>query len=82
MTAYQDWLKDFLSGKEEVTTFPDSGSYAVHTIHRYIDKKTNCLWETALTYTGRLVVRSGKIDHDGIKVSWSEWETKHDVKVD
>ncbi len=53
---------------------------AVHSIERYIDN-SNCVWETAITYTGRLVIHSGMIQEDGITFKLSEWKTLHEVKI-
>lgn len=77
---YEEWLADFVKGKKEVAVFPDSGSYLVHTVHRYLDQ-SNQVWETAFTYTDRLVVRSGSIQPDGVTAKWGDWNTLHDVTL-
>ncbi len=80
MLKYDDWLKDFLSGKTEVPALELSDKFAVHSIRRFLEGKDR-IWETAITYTGRLVVRSGRICSDGISVEWEDWLTKHDVET-
>lgn len=77
---YEDWLVDFLKGKQEVPALEASDKFAVHSIRRYVDEEHQ-LWEIARTYTGRLVVRSGHIGPDGIAVEWGEWITRHDVEL-
>jgi len=78
---YEDWLAEFLKGKEEVPSLGTSDKFAVHSVHRYLDNDHHLLWEIAVTYTGRLLVRSGKIGPDGITVEWNEWVTRHDVEL-
>lgn len=78
--TYDEWLAAFSAAKELVAEFPQSDGYAVHTVRRYI--KDRQIWDTAITYTGRLVVRSGVISEDGVTVAWEAWQTLHDVKVE
>jgi hypothetical protein len=80
MPKYDDWLKDFLSGKTEVPALELSDKFAVHSIRRFLEGKDQ-IWETAITYTGRLVVRTGRIGSDGISVEWEAWLTQHDVEM-
>ena len=77
---YDHWLSEFIKDKREIAAFDQSGNSAVHTVKRYLDGN-NHLWETAFTYTGRLVVRSGPIQPDGVSVDWGEWGTLHDVTI-
>lgn len=80
--TYPAWLKEFLKGKEEVPGNFESGAFALHSTRRYIDKKSNTVWETAITFTGRLVVREGKLGRDETQVKWGQWDTLHNVTVD
>lgn len=76
---YDEWLSTFLKDKKEVAC-SELDTYAVHTVRRFIDKG-NRVWELALTYTGRLVSRSGSIESDGLTISWAEWTTHHDIEL-
>ncbi len=76
---YDEWLKEFLSGKTEVPSIGSSDKFAFHSVRRFLEG--NRIWETAITYTGRLVIRSGQIGADGISVEWTEWTTRHDVEM-
>ena len=80
LIKYSDWLAEFKMGKTEVATIerPDP-TYAVHSMKRYLEGGHH-LWETAITYTGRLVVRSGMIGPDGVTVTWGDWTTEHEVE--
>lgn len=78
--TYAEWQATFSEDKELVAEFSQLDGYAVHSVRRYIRDKE--VWDTALTYTGRLVVRSGLIADDGITVAWKEWQTLHDVTVE
>jgi len=78
--SFDQWLVNFIKDKKEVPSL-DPSAYAIHTIRRFIDIK-DCVWEIAFTYTGRLVVRSGKVDSDGITIKWAEWDTRHDVTLE
>jgi hypothetical protein len=80
MPKYDEWLKDFLLGKTEVPTLELSDKFAVHSIRRFLEDKDQ-IWEIAITYTGRLVVRLGHIGADGITVKWDDWVTKHEVEM-
>lgn len=80
MRVYQDWLKDFLAGKTEVPAPQTSDQLAIHSIRRFLES-SNQVWEFGLTYTGRLVVRSGQIGADGISVQWTGWITQHDIEM-
>ncbi len=64
----------------KIDSFPQSTTHAIHSITRYIDE-IHILWETAQTYTGKLVVRSGPIEADGVTVNWSAWVTQDDVEM-
>lgn len=77
---YNDWLAELIQGKKEVPALETGEKYAIHSVRRYIDTRGN-VWETAITYTGRLVVRTGKIGPDGINVTWEDWSTQHDIEV-
>ena len=56
---YSDWLRDFAKDKTIVPSPPTAcDSYAFHTITRYVDGK-GLVWETGITYTERVIVRSG-----------------------
>ncbi len=77
---YAKWLDEFTKGKKQVAEFTQSDTFAVHSIRRFMDEKHH-LWEIALTYTSKLVVRSGVIQSDGITVKWENWETRHDVDI-
>ena len=77
--TFDAWYAEFARGKKEVSTNEQSDSYALHSIRRFMEDGN--LWEIAFTYTGRLVMRTGWIDPDGIRVSWMDWQTLHDVLV-
>lgn len=77
---YEEWIREFIKGKKELPAPEASDKFAVHTTRRYVDYSGD-LWETAITYTGRLVVRWGRIALDGVSVAWGEWITQHDVVV-
>lgn len=77
---YDEWLAEFTKDKKEIGTFDQSTTHAVHTVRRYLDGD-NHIWEIAFTYTGRLVVRSGPIEPDGVSVKWGNWVTRHDVQI-
>lgn len=76
---YHDWLKDFTKDKKLVAEFDQSVVDAVHDVCRYLDN-SGALWETAITYTGRLVMRDGSLDKDGVSILWNRWTTLHDVE--
>jgi len=83
---YKDWLADFIISKKEVATFDLNDKFAIHSIIRYAtsDQRPATernLWETAITYTGRLVTRQGSIQDDGLTVKWEDWITQHDVEI-
>ena len=78
--TFEDWVAEFSKDKTEVGGLEQSTLFAVHTIRRFLEKET-LLWEIAFTYTGRLVVRSGLIDADGVTIKWTDWITHHDVDV-
>jgi len=78
MLEYQEWLKGFLVGKTEVPTLEFSDQFSVHSIRRFTASEGR-VWEIAITYTGRLVLRSGQIEADGISIEWMQWMTQHDV---
>jgi len=80
MRSYEDWFKEFISGKTEIPTSGLSDNLSVHTIRRFLEGK-NKVWKIAFTFTGRLVVRSGEIGADGITIEWGQWNTLHDVEV-
>ena len=77
--TYSDWLSKFVIGKREVPSPETNDTHAVHSVRRYVDASDG-IWEIARTYTGRLVVRTGKIGTDGITVIWESWITEHDVE--
>jgi predicted LPLAT superfamily acyltransferase len=77
---YKFWLTEFSADKTHVATFERLPYQALHSISRYLDQQQH-VWETGITYTDRLVVRSGKIDADGVTIQWSEWKTLHDVVI-
>ena len=76
----KEWLEEFQRGKKLVAKFDQSSADAVHDICRYIDE-SGALWETAVTYTGRLVVRDGHLAKNGVTIEWNGWKTMHDVHV-
>jgi hypothetical protein len=78
--TYNEWQEDFAKGKQEVPSTETRDSSAVHSIRRWVDGSGNLL-ETALTYTGRLVLRKGEMAADGIEVVWNAWITMHEVKL-
>ncbi len=80
MRPYEDWLREFISGKTEVPSSGSSDNFSVHSIRRFVEGRSK-VWETAFTFTGRLVVRSGEIGTDGVTIEWGQWTTLHDVEV-
>jgi hypothetical protein len=80
MRSYDDWLNEFIAGKTEVPTLEHSDSFSVHSIRRFLEGEFK-VWEIAITYTERLVVRSGEISDDGITIKWNHWVTLHEVRV-
>lgn len=80
MQKLQDWLYDFLRDKTEVPPPPHSDKLAVHSLRRFLEGSDK-VWETAITYTGRLVVRSGCIADDRVEITWNQWQTEHDVHI-
>jgi len=77
---YSDWLREFTFGKREVPASPSNDQYGVRDLRRYVNKQGE-VWETAVTYTGRLVLRSGTIGKDGISIEWQSWITEHDIEL-
>ena len=75
---YEDWLKDFTKDKKLVAQFDQSVIDAVHDVCRYMDDGEK-LWETGVTYTGRLVLREGTLGTDDVTINWNRWSTLHDV---
>ena len=80
MRKYDDWLEEFISGKSEIPSLELSNDFSVHSIRRFLEGKTK-VWEVAITYTGRVVVRFGEISSDGVTIEWNPWTTLHDVEV-
>lgn len=80
VTNFDEWLKDFVVGKRRVGSSGQLNEHAVHSVERYLDGD-GLVWEFALTYTDRLVVRSGTVGKDGVTIEWGNWQTKHDVNV-
>ncbi len=76
---FDDWLAEFEKNKEEILPPPQNNNVDVHSIRRYQDSNRR-FWEFGLTYTGRLVVRSGVVVSDD-KVVWEKWLTRHDVDL-
>ncbi len=51
MRSYEDWFKEFISGKTEIPTSGLSDNFSVHTIRRFLEEK-NKVWKIAFTFTG------------------------------
>ncbi len=79
--TYSEWVAQFSRDKKEVPAPSERDKYAVHSVKRFIDT-CGYLWETAITYTGRIVVRTGKVMANGTSVNWGDWKTEHDVEID
>ncbi|MGZ3690749.1 MAG: hypothetical protein ACXVAX_04560 [Pseudobdellovibrio sp.] len=79
MNNFYEWLYEFADGKTEVPTPETSDLFSVHSKRRFIEDKK--IWEIAFTYTGRLVVRFGQVDSEGVNIEWNDWETQHDIEV-
>jgi hypothetical protein len=77
---YIDWLAEFIKDKKEVPVTITNDGFAVHSTRRFLDSKGE-IWEIAITYTGRLVIRKGIVISDGISVVWNDWITEHDVDL-
>lgn len=80
MQKLQEWLDEFMLGKVEIPPPPPSDRLAAHTIRSFLEGPDK-VWEIAITYTERLVVRSGQIAEDGIEILWNRWTTEHDVHI-
>lgn len=78
--SYSSWLEEFTKGKREVPSSPTSDQFGIRSLRRYVDAQDH-IWETAITYTGRLVLRHGRLDADGISIEWEPWVTEHDIEV-
>lgn len=78
--TYQEWLKDFTRDKKLVGLFDQSIVDAVHDVHRYVDNHGD-LWETAVTYTGHVVVRAGILQADAATVDWNSWQILPDIQL-
>lgn len=76
---YADWLKDFVRDKRFVAILDQSTAEAVHDIHRYLDAQGR-FWETAVTYTGKVVIRSGTTGSTVDTIDWDPWITLHDIE--
>lgn len=68
MRPFADWCKEFTVGKTEISSAESSDYFSVHSRRRFLEG-TSKIWELAITYTGRLVVRFGEIDSDGITIN-------------
>lgn len=78
---YKLWAKEFAKDKKLIDTFDFCHIENVHSIKRYVDAD-NRRWETAITYTHKILVRSGILEGDGISIKWSRWTTLHDVEFE
>ena len=78
--SYREWLCSFAKDKDHVGSGDLSSSYAIHSVQRYVDRQFH-VWEIGLTYTDRLVVRSGPVGPDGVSIEWGGWKTQHHVQV-
>lgn len=77
---FKDWLKEFLNDKKEISVTTPLDNPSLYEVHRFVDTKGK-FWEYARTYTGRILVRTGSIESDGVTIVWQEWKTLHDVKM-
>lgn len=79
MVKFEEWLNGFLKDKKEINA-ESSPDIVAHDLRRFIDENSR-IWEIAITYTDRLVVRQGAFEPDGVTVKWSHWNTMHEVKI-
>lgn len=77
---YKYWLRLFNKDKKLISTYDICHVESVHSIRRYVDKD-NRIWETAITYTNKIVVRRGLPEEAGT-IRWFEWETLHEVEFE
>lgn len=77
---FNEWLHNFLKDKKEISVFSNGSTHSFQEIHQLVDTQ-GIYWEYALTYTGRIVVRSGKLQNDGVTFSWKDWITLHEVEI-
>lgn len=78
---FQDWFEEFLVGKKEIPTTADAALVPVHSTRRFIDEH-DVVWEIGITYTGRLVVRRGRLNQEAPSIEWEEWVTQHQVLIE
>lgn len=78
---YKYWARLFAKDKKLISTFELCHVDSIHTIKRYVDLD-NRLWETAITYTNKIVVRRGLTDGDTGSIKWTAWETLHEVEFE
>lgn len=79
---YDQWFIEFTRGKTEVTPSEPSSVLAVKCVRRFIDSGSGQIWEIAITYTDRLVTRSGPISGDGVTIKWGNWNTHHEIEIE
>jgi len=77
---YDEWLKEFEKGKRFLGQVDLTATDALHSVRRYMCDE-EMIWETGITYTGRVVIREGAIGSDGVAIQWSPWKTQHDIVV-
>lgn len=77
---FQEWFEAFVRGKVEVPASESYDQLAVHSLRRFVEGSDR-IWEIAATYTGRLVIRSGQIQPDGLNVTWEHWKTEHGITM-
>lgn len=76
---YEVWLEDFLKNKSEVPRPKEEENDELYRdIHRFQDLNGD-FWEYAKTYTGRLLIRSGK-SVSGVLI-WNSWKTLHHIDL-
>ncbi len=78
---YKYWVRTFAKDKKLIATFDLCHIDSIHTIKRYIDLD-NRLWESAITFTNKIVFRWGLPAEDGASIYWNAWETLHEVEFE
>lgn len=75
---FSEWLADFIVDKTEIL-ITEASKYPAHSVRRF---SRGCeVWEIAITYTNKLIIRFGRTKIGEDEVAWSDWRTEHKVII-